>query len=178
MQREQQIESQSVYEGKIIDVRVDKVLLPNERQTTREVVDHKPSVVIVPLDSEENVILVRQFRYPAGEILLEAPAGGVEESESPDECAQRELQEETGFISRNLRVLGGFWMSPGYCTEFMYAYLAVDLVESKLQADDDENIVVEKIPLSRISQLIRLGEIQDAKTIAALLMANYLFVNK
>ena len=121
---------------------------------------------------------VRQFRYPAGEILLEAPAGGVEESESPDECAQRELQEETGFISRNLRVLGGFWMSPGYCTEFMYAYLAVDLVPSKLQADDDENIVVEKIPLSRISQLIRLGEIQDAKTIAALLMANYLFANK
>ena len=87
----------------------------------------------------------------------------------------RELQEEIGFTCRNLRALGGFWMSPGYCTEFMYAYVAKDLVPSSLDADDDEDIQVERVPMSRVSKLIRLGEIQDAKTIAALLMAIHLF---
>ncbi len=168
-----------MYEGKIVSVRVDRVLLPDGKTVvTREVVDHKPSVVIVPIDAEGNVLLVRQFRYPAGETLLEAPAGGVEDGESPDNCAQRELQEETGHMSRDLRILGGFWTTPGFCTEFMYAYLARDLVPSKGKPDPDENIFVDRIPLSRVPQLIRLGEIQDAKTIAALLMANYLFVNK
>ena len=87
----------------------------------------------------------------------------------------RELQEETGYASRSLRPLGGFWSSPGFCTEYMYAYMARDLVPSPLSPDDDEFIEVERQPISRIPQLIRLGEIQDAKTIAALLMATFLF---
>ncbi|MCI0439705.1 MAG: NUDIX hydrolase, partial [Chloroflexi bacterium] len=135
-QREQQVDSQTMYEGKIVSVRVDRVLLPDGKTiVTREVVDHKPAVVIVPIDAEGNVLLVRQFRYPAGETLLEAPAGGVEDGESPDNCAQRELQEETGHVSRDLRILGGFWTTPGFCTEFMYAYLARDLVPSKGNPD-------------------------------------------
>lgn len=175
MQPEQQLNTQPIYNGKIIRVRVDEVALPSGRQTTREVVEHDAAVVIVPIDSENNVLLVRQYRYPAEQTLLEAPAGVVNDSESPDDCAQRELQEETGFAARNLRPLGAFWTTPGFCTEFMYAYLAKDLVPSKLNADDDESIQVEKFPVSRIPQLIRLGEIQDAKTIAALLMATCLF---
>ena len=99
----------------------------------------------------------------------------VEESESPDDTAQRELQEEVGYATNNLRVLGGFWSSPGFCTEYIYAYLAKALIEKKLAADIDENIEVVRTPLARIPQLIRLGEIQDAKTIAALLMSIYLF---
>ena len=175
MQSEQLLGTEPVFEGRIIRVRVDTVSLPDGRQTTREVVEHKPAVVIVPVDSDENVILVRQYRYPTGQALLEAPAGIIEDSESPDLSAQRELQEETGYISRNLRAMGGFWSSPGFCTEFIYAYLARDLVPNSLDADDDEFIRVERLPLSRIPRLIRLGEIQDAKTIAALLMTACLF---
>ncbi len=175
MQPEQTISSERVFDGRIVGVRTDAVLLPNGRNTTREVVEHRPSVVVVPMDADGNAILVRQYRYPAERVLLEAPAGVVEESETPDDCAMRELQEEIGFSSRDLRALGGFWMSPGYCTEFMYAYLAKDLVSSRLEADTDESIEVERVSISRVSRLIRLGEIQDAKTIAALLMAVYLF---
>ena len=175
MQPEQMISSERVFEGRIVRVRADAVLLPNGRNATREVVEHRPSVVVVPIDADGNAILVRQYRYPAEQVLLEAPAGVVEESETPDDCAMRELQEEIGFSSRDLRALGGFWMSPGYCTEFMYAYLAKDLVPSRLEADADESIEVERVSISRVSRLIRLGEIQDAKTIAALLMAIYLF---
>ena len=175
MQPEQMISSERVFDGRIVRLRADAVLLPNGRNATREVVEHRPSVVVVPIDADGNAILVRQYRYPADQVLLEAPAGVVEESETPDDCAMRELQEEIGFSSRNLRALGGFWMSPGYCTEFMHAYLAKDLVPSKLQADADESIEVERVSISRVSRLIRLGEIQDAKTIAALLMAVYLF---
>ncbi len=175
MQPEQMISSEKVFDGRIVGVRTDTVLLPNGRNATREVVEHRPSVVVVPIDADGNAILVRQYRYPADQVLLEAPAGVVEESETPDDCAMRELQEEIGFSSRDLRALGGFWVSPGYCTEFMYAYLAKDLVPGRLEADADESIEVERVSISRVSRLIRLGEIQDAKTIAALLMAVYLF---
>lgn len=176
MQPEEQIASREIYDGRIIKVRVDDILLtPSGRQSVREVVEHAPAVVIVPVDGDGNVLLVRQYRYAAKQTLLEAPAGIVEHGEDPDACAQRELAEEIGFASRDLRVLGGFWASPGFCDEFLYAYLAKDLVPHKLQADDDENIEVEKVPLARIPQLIRLGEIQDAKSVAALLMAICIF---
>jgi ADP-ribose pyrophosphatase len=177
MEPEQQISSESVYSGRIVNLRVDKVSLPNGREATREIVEHASAVVLVAIDDDDNALLVRQFRYPVGETLLEAPAGIVEEGETPDDTAQRELQEETGFASRNLRPIGGFWSSPGFTNEFMYAYLAKNLVPSSLDADDDENIQVERIPMSRIPRLIRLGEIQDAKTIAAMLMAIQLFEN-
>ena len=175
MEPEQLVSSQSVYQGKIVNVRSDTVLLPSGRQTVREVVEHAAAVVIVPIDNDDNVLLVRQYRYPTEQFILEAPAGGVDEGESPDDTAQRELQEEVGYASRDLRTMGGFWSAPGFCTEYLYAYLARDLVPSKLSADDDEAIEVIPTPLSNINRLIRLGEIQDAKTIAALLMATYLF---
>ena len=169
------VKQESIYDGRIINVRVDTLLLPDGQQVQREVVVHNGAVVIVPIDKDDHVLLVRQYRHSAGESLLEAPAGTLEESESPDDCAQRELQEEVGYASTNLRALGGFWTSPGFSTEFIYAYLARNLVESKLSLDDDEDIVVERVPTSRIPQMIRLGEIQDAKTIAALLMSTCLF---
>ena len=171
MSPEEQLGTETVYEGKIVRVRVDTVGLPSGRETVREVVGHGASVVVVPFDSDGSILLVRQYRYPVGRSLLEAPAGGVESDESPDDCAQRELQEEVGYASRNLQPLGGFWMSPGYCTEYMHAYLAQDLVPSRLDPDADEEIDVERVSIERANKLIRWGEIEDAKTIAALSIA-------
>ena len=113
IQQPEPIEQQSVFEGKIFSARVDTVLMPDGSQLRREVVDHPGAVAIVPINDDSEVILVRQYRYPSGQRLLEIPAGTLEPGESPDVTAQRELQEEIGFASRNLRALGGFFASPG-----------------------------------------------------------------
>ena len=175
MEPDRIVTTRKVFDGRIVQLRVDTVSLPTGRQTEREVVEHDAVAVIVPIDQDDNVILVRQYRHPIGQDLLEAPAGIVEGSESPDDCARRELQEETGYAAGTLRALGGFWTSPGFCTEFVYAYHATDLFPSRLEADEDEFIQVEKLPLSRVNGLIQSGEIQDAKTIAALLMITCAF---
>ncbi len=174
-ERPQVINQETVFSGRIIETRVDTLLMPDERQITREVVHHPGAVAIIPIDSDDNALLVRQYRYAVGLELLEIPAGVIEEGESPDVTAQRELREETGYASRNLRALGGIYSSPGFCDEFLYIYLARDLMESRLPGDDDEDITLERVPVSDVDRLIRLGEIQDAKSVAALLMARYLF---
>ena len=145
--------------------------LPNGRETTREIAEHSPSVCIVPIDDQGNVVLVRQFRKPVERDLLEVPAGGIEEGEVSDEAVQRELQEEIGYTAGKLRHLSSFWLAPGWCTENMHAYLATDLTPSSLQADDDEFISVVRVPLTDAMKLISEGQVQDAKSIAALLLA-------
>lgn len=145
--------------------------LPNGRETTREIAEHSPSVCIVPIDDRGNVVLVRQFRKPVERDLLEVPAGGIEEGEVSDEAVQRELQEEIGYTAGKLRYLSSFWLAPGWCTENMHAYLATDLTPSSLQADDDEFISVVRVPLTDAMKLISEGQVQDAKSIAALLLA-------
>jgi ADP-ribose pyrophosphatase len=169
------LESHSVFSGNIINVKVDKITSQDNKAFVREVVEHKPAVAIVPIDDDDKVIMVRQYRHPTSLNLLEVPAGIIEDGEEPGITALRELQEEIGYTSTNLRLLGGFWSSPGFTDEYMYGYVARNLVENQLSADDDEDISVEKIPINRIGQLIKLGEIQDAKSIALLLMATYLF---
>jgi len=168
--RERWLSGETVFEGVVASVRVDTVSLPGGGAARREVVEHEPSVVVVPIDREGNLLLVRQFRYPVGETLVEAPAGVVEDAESPEECAQRELQEETGYRAESLESLGAFWMSPGYCTERMHAFVARDLVPSSLEPDPDENIEIVRVSFAEAHKLISRGEIRDAKTIAALLM--------
>ena len=172
--KETRLTSKTVFEGHVIQVRVDDVRLDNGREAVREVADHAPAVVIAPIDVDGSVVLVRQYRYPVEEALLEAPAGIVEPGEDPDYCAQRELQEETGYRSGDLRSLGGFWTSPGFCSEYMYAYVARDLSPSRLEMDYDEDIEVERYPLTEIPAMIRDGRIRDAKSIAVLLMAAHL----
>lgn len=174
-ERTEPINREIVFSGRIVEARVDTLLTPDGRQITREIIHHPGAVAIIPIDSDDNALLVRQYRYPVGHDLLEIPAGVIEEGESPDSTAQRELREETGYASRNLRPLGGIYSSPGFCDEILYIYLARDLVESKLPADDDEDITLERVPMSDVGRLIRLGEIQDAKSVAGLLMAQYLF---
>ena len=165
------IESKDIYQGRIIKLRVDTVQLPSGRTTTREIVEHEDAVCVVPIDENNNVLMVRQYRKAAQLNLLEVPAGGVEAGETPDETVLRELQEEVSVTSGSLRRLSGFWVSPGWATEFMHAYLAMDLTPASLPADDDEYISVERVPLDSIPGLIERGEIQDSKSIASLLLA-------
>ena len=118
---------------------------------------------------------MRQYRKPPEVALLEAPAGGLEEGETPEDGVIRELQEEIGFVPGKLQEMAGFWMAPGFCTEYMHAFIATDLTQSVLPPDEDENIEVVPVPLEHTPELIRSGEIQDAKSIAALLMAVHMY---
>ncbi len=165
------IATQSVFHGRIIDVRVDTIRLPNGRESTREIVDHAPSICVVPVDEDGNVLLVRQYRKPTESFLLEVPAGGIEEGEDPETAVRRELQEEIGHTAANLTELTAFWLAPGWCSEYMYAYLATELTPAVLDADDDEFIEVVPTPLDDIPNLIASGAIRDAKSVASLLLA-------
>ncbi len=172
--REEVTHSEVLYRGKILSLRRDSVVLTvGDRQVeaVREVVEHDPTVVIVPVDDDDNVLLVRQYRHSTGQVLLEAPAGGIEPGEDPEAAVQRELQEETGHTARKVVPLGGFWIAPGWATEYMHAFLASGLVPAQACPDEDEEIEVERVPRSSVLDLIRRGDIQDAKSIAALLMA-------
>ncbi len=145
---------------------MDTVELPSGRRTKREVVEHAPCVAVVTLDSEDNVLLVRQFRHPAGRVLLEIPAGSIEPGEEPSDSAIRELEEETGRRARKLERLGGFYSSPGFCTEYLHLFLATELGPAKPLAHQDEIIEVVCLPLAEMPHLIASGEICDAKSIA------------
>ena len=166
---ERAISSRQIYDGRAVKLRVDTVEKPDGRRTTREIVEHSDCVAAVVLDAEDNVLLVRQFRRAVGEGLLEIPAGGIEPDEDPIDCVRRELQEEIGYLPGKLSELGGFYSAPGYCTEYLYLYLAVDLVPSQLEAEDTDEIDVVRVPLSKVPGLIASGEIRDAKSIIGLL---------
>ena len=169
------ISSENHFQGKVFNVRTDKVLLDLGFETNIDIVEHKPAVSIVPIDENERLVMVRQYRHPASRNLLEIPAGIIEDGETPEQTALRELQEETGYTSKSLRLMTGFWSSPGFTNEYMYTYIAKDLIESKLPQDEDEDISIEKIPLDQVERLIKFGEIEDAKSIASILMAKFLF---
>ena len=165
------VESKLIYQGRILDLRVDTVRLPGGRLTTREIAEHSDSVCMVPLDGQGNVLLVRQYRKSVESNLLEVPAGGIEDNESPEAAALRELQEEVGYTAGKISRLAGFWVSPGWCTEFMHAYLATELSPAQLEADFDEDIAVIRVPLAETMDLITNGDIQDGKSVASLLLA-------
>jgi len=160
-----------IYEGNIINVRVDTVRMHSGRDATREIVEHSHAVCIVPIDEDGNVVLVRQYRKPAEDTLLEVPAGGVEDGEVSEEAVLRELQEEIGYTADNLVHLSSFWVAPGWATEYMHTYLATGLRESRLDGDEDENIEVVRLPFGDAVAMFKTGEINDGKTIAALLLA-------
>ncbi|MDO8637253.1 MAG: NUDIX hydrolase [Dehalococcoidia bacterium] len=170
---EEKIESQQyIYRGRIVTLRIDNIVLPaSGKITTREIVEHGDCVVIVAIDGQGNALLVRQFREAVGKTLLELPAGGINPAEDPADCVRRELQEETGFKPLKVERLGGFYASPGFCTEYMHLFLATGLEPSRLYDEDTESIEVEKVPMERIPQLIADGSIIDAKSIAGLLLA-------
>ncbi len=167
----QLLHSETVYSGRAFDVRRDELRLPDGRQTCFDVVAHSGAVVILPLDDEGNLLFVRQYRHPAGCELLELPAGTLDENETPEECARREIREETGMAAGTLLHLGGFYLAPGYSTEYMHVFLARHLSPDPLDGDADEFLSVERCSLATVFERIEPGEIQDAKSLAALLLA-------
>lgn len=163
--------SSRVYDGRILNLRVDQVLLDGGGSTTREIVEHRGATAIVPLLDDDSVILVRQYRYAVKEELLEVPAGTLELGEAPEDCARRELEEETGYTCREVTKILECFVAPGYSTEKIHFYLARGLVRSEPKTEADEHITSEVMPISQALEKVRLGEIRDAKTICALFRA-------
>ena len=169
--RERIVESHRIFQGRVFDVRLDTVERENGHRYSREVVEHSQVVAIVPIDTEGRLLLVRQYRAPAEEVMLEIPAGGVDSGETLEQAVQRELQEETGQRAGRLERLCGFYASPGYSSEFIHVFLATDLTSGHLPGDEEEAIVVERLPLKEALTKIETGEIRDGKSIVGLLMA-------
>jgi len=157
-----------VFDGRILKLRVDNVMFDDGMQATREVVEHRGAAVIIPLLEDNRILLVRQYRYAIGKELLEIPAGTCDDGEPPEICAQRELQEETGYASDDLRKVLECYVAPGYSTEKIHFYLARNLRKTEQAPDEDERITVEPTSITEGLSKIRNGEISDAKTICAL----------
>jgi ADP-ribose pyrophosphatase len=162
------LNSEYLYRGHVLKLRLDQVRLPNQRVAAREIVEHRGAVAIIALDANQNVILIRQYRSAAQREMLEIPAGTLEEGEDPALCAARELKEETGYAAAQWESLGHFFSSPGFCTEKMYLYLAQRLTHGTASPEDDESISLVTMPLAQAIQAIEQGEIVDGKTIVGL----------
>lgn len=171
---EKTISSQLLHKGKVVNLRIDSVELPNGKIASREVVEHVGAVAVVPITDNEEVLMVRQYRHPVGEILLEIPAGKLDSGENSDQCAARELLEETGMVAADIRRMFSIYSSPGFCDEILHIYIARNLTDQGQQLDEDEFLEVEKIPLKKTLEMIFSGQVKDAKTIAALLVVKNL----
>ena len=168
--REKQLEAEYIYKGKIINVRRDKALLPNGTEALREVVEHPGGVTVAALTDKDEVLFVRQFRYPYEEVILEIPAGKRDSrDEAPLECGKRELREETGAVAEKYISLGELYPTPGYCGEVIYMFAATGLSFGDCDPDEDEFLEVERIPLEKAVEMVLSGEIKDAKTQTAIL---------
>lgn len=162
------LSSRVLYTGKVVTLRVDEIALPGGGTALREVVRHSGAVVVAALDGDEHLYLVRQYRHAIGQYLLELPAGGLEPGEEPLAAAQRELREEVGLAAEEWVRLGSFYSTPGFVNELLHAYLARELSVVPRDPDDDEDIVVIRLPLAGL--LEHLEEAPDAKTLATLLL--------
>jgi ADP-ribose diphosphatase len=165
------IKSETLLQGRAFKVKRDYLKTPNGDETKLEIIEHGGSVVVVPIDNDGNLLLVRQYRHAAQQELLELPAGTRNEQESFEECAAREIREETGMEAGKLQKVGDFYLAPGYSTEFMAVFLATDLKHNPLEADFDEFLQVEKISVKKASELFQSGKMLDAKSLAAWLLA-------
>jgi len=167
---EETLSSRVIFEGRAVRLRVDTVRTADGRETTREVVEHEEVIAVIAVDKGDNLLLVRQYRQAIDGELLEIPAGGIDDGEDAEAAVVREMQEETGFRPQRLERLGGFYSSPGFCNEYLYLYLATDLVPGRLYAEDTAGIEILPVPVAQIPDLITSGKIKDAKSIAGLLM--------
>jgi ADP-ribose pyrophosphatase len=165
------IDSKRIYEGRVINVRVDTVKLPNGKISTRDIVEHNGAIAAVPLLPNGDVVLVRQFRLAAGGPLLEIPAGSINSGEEIEECVTRELEEEIHYQPGKVRHLCSIFVAPGYSSEKIHIYLAQDLTPKVAQGDDDEFIQLVVVPLDDALAMIDSGEIHDAKSVSGLLYA-------
>lgn len=167
---EKLLSREEVFIGRAVSLRIDTIEKKSGDVTTREIVEHADCIAVVAVDDAGNIVMVKQFRRPVSKVLLEIPAGGIEDGEDPWECVRRELQEEIGYIPGKLQSLGGFYAAPGYCTEYLHLFLATQLTESRLTAEDTDEIEVVRIPVAEVRAMIDSGQICDAKSVAGLLI--------
>lgn len=165
------IKSETILQGRAFKVRRDFLKTSNGLETTLEIIEHGGSVVLIPIDGENNVLFVRQYRHATGQDMLELPAGTRDDDEPYEACAEREIREETGLEAGKLEKVGEFYLAPGYSTEFMVVFLATNLKSNPLDADEDEFLSVEKIPLQKAIEMAQGGRIKDATSLAAFLLA-------
>jgi len=163
--------SETLFSGRVFEVRKDRVVLEDGRESSVDVVVHPGAVALIPVDSQKQIWFVRQYRHASGGELLELPAGTLERGEPPEQCAERECREEIGMSPGKLEHLGGFFLAPGYSTEFLQVYLATELRPDPRPGDPDEQIQVEKLSLAQVAELIANRGLQDAKSLAALTLA-------
>ena len=168
---EKQIETKTVYKGLIVNVRSDVAMLQNGKHVPREIVEHPGGVGIIPVTSDNKVLMVRQYRYPMEEELLEIPAGKLEIGEEPIDCAIRELYEETGCTAGQIIDLGAIYPSPGFCKETLYLYLAIDLCQGEMHLDEDEFLSLEAVNIDDLIDSIMANEMPDAKSIIGIMKA-------
>lgn len=166
--QETRMDGKTIYEGRIVTLRVDRVRLPSGEESRREVVEHAPAVVILAENSEGELLFIRQFRYPVGKVLWEVPAGIVEDGEGFAEAAIRELQEETGWKPGRIEEIFRFYPAVGFCDEELILFHATDLTASKLQEDADEFIEAQFLSLQRVRELLDARDFCDAKTMLAI----------
>ena len=166
------LSTKRVYEGKVINLRVDTVRLPNGREASREVVEHNGAIAAVPVLPDGRVVLVRQNRRAAGGELLEIPAGSLNDNEDLEDCVRRELVEEIQYAAGTVQKIFSMFVAPGYSSEQIHVYLATDLTPKFGVGDDDEFIIVETLTLDEALAKIDAGEIRDAKSISGLLYVN------
>lgn len=166
--KEKKINGEVLYNGKVVKLEKDKVLCPNGKESYREVVRHNGGSAILCVTEENEILLIRQYRYPYDEVIYEIPAGKLEKGENPYDTAIREFEEETGNKATQLEYLGNIYPSCGYTSEVIYLYLATDFTPTHSSFDEDEVIEVEYISISKVKEMILNGKIKDAKTICAL----------
>jgi ADP-ribose pyrophosphatase len=169
-QRARRLATRRIYEGKVLSLDLDEVQEPGDVHTKREVVRHSGSVAVVAVQDDGRIVLVRQYRYPVDDALWELPAGRLDGKESPEDAAQRELQEEIGQRASDLRKVTFFYTTPGFCDEAMHVFRATGLVESFAKGDEDERIEVQAFTLADIETMIGRGEIREGKTLIGLLL--------
>lgn len=161
--------SRDIFQGKIIKVRVDTVELPNGKESTRECVEHPGAVAVIARDDQDRICMVRQYRYPVGDMLWEIPAGKLSPGEDPLECARRELMEEAGITAGSWEKLYSYYTTPGFSDEILHLYLATGLTRGENQPDEDEFLDVKMIPYQGACAMMSRGEIKDGKTLIGLL---------
>lgn len=165
---ETKIEGENLYDGKILRLERDKVLLENGNTAYREVVRHNGGACIVPVTKDNEILFVKQYRYPFSKVIMELPAGKLEKNEQPELCAKRELREETGAIGE-VEYLTEMYPTPGYSSEIIYIYAAFNVEIGSLSLDEDEFIDVVKVDINSALDMVKGGEIKDAKTIVGIL---------
>jgi ADP-ribose pyrophosphatase len=164
------LNSKNIFSGRIIKLRLDEVILPNGRKSTREIVEHPGAVAVVAVNKDNDIFMVRQYRKPIEKELLEIPAGKLEKGESIQICAKRELMEETGYYPHDLRHVTSFYTSPGFSNEIIHLFLATNLDRKAREADYDEYLQLARVPFVEAIKKMHSGQIIDGKTIVGLLL--------